>query len=145
MAIYLQVRAGPLQLLVDALGVHEVLSLDDLAVGGQGGHVEWRQQVINSVAVHTFFGQAQGQRLMGVVYSVAEGEPPLMLEVDEVVGLRNITPTQWLPMPRLPQASQVFFDALIGDPGSDAQVYRLRRPLHPVLFQPASASDDVTH
>jgi hypothetical protein len=145
MAIYLQVRAGPLHLLVDALGVHEVLSLGDLAVGGQGGHIEWRHQVINAVAVHTFFGQEKGQRLMGVVYSATEGETPLMLEVDEVVGLRNITANQWLPMPRLPQASQVFFDALIGDLASDVQVYRLRRPLDSLLFQPALVAQEITH
>ena len=144
MAIYLQVRAGPLQLLVDALGVHEVLSLDYLAVGGQGGHVEWRKQVLNAVAVHTFFGQTQGERLMGVVYSATEGDEPLMLEVDEVVGLRNITPAQWLPMPRLPDATKVFFDALIGDLNSDAQVYRLRRPLDRALFQADVTPDDIT-
>jgi hypothetical protein len=145
MAIYLQVRAGPLQLLVDALGVHEVLSLGELAVGGQGGHIEWRKQVLNSVALHTFFGQIQGERLMGVVYSATEGDPPLMLEVDEVVGLRNITPAQWLPMPRLPDATRVFFDALIDDLNSAAQVYRLRRPLSSALFQAEIASDDLTH
>lgn len=134
MAIYLQVRAGDLQLLVDALGVHEILSLGDLPVGGQGEHVEWRQQVLNSVAVHSFFAQVQGERLMGVVYSTTEGDAPLMLEVDEIIGLRNIGPNDWLPMPRLPQETMVFFDALVNDLKSDAQVYRLRRPLEASLF-----------
>jgi len=135
MAIYLQVRAGDLQLLVDALGVHEILSLGDLPVGGQGEHVEWRQQVLNSVAVHSFFAQVQGDRLMGVVYSTTEGDAPLMLEVDEIIGLRNIGPNDWLPMPRLPQETMVFFDALVNDLKSDAQVYRLRRPLEASLFR----------
>lgn len=135
MAIYLQVRAGDLQLLVDALGVHEILSLGDLPVGGQGEHVEWRQQVLNSVAVHSFFAQVQGERLMGVVYSTTEGDAPLMLEVDEIIGLRNIGPSDWLPMPRLPQETMVFFDALVNDLKSDAQVYRLRRPLEASLFR----------
>jgi hypothetical protein len=67
-----------------------------------------------------------------------------MLEVDEVVGLRNITPAQWVPMPRLPDATMVFFDALIGDPHSDAQVYRLRRPLASALFEPDLPSDVLT-
>jgi hypothetical protein len=67
-----------------------------------------------------------------------------MLEVDEVVGLRNITPAQWLPMPRLPDATRVFFDALIDDLHSDAQVYRLRRPLDSALFQTDLVSDDLT-
>lgn len=134
MAIYLQVRAGNLQLLVDALGVHEILSLEDLPVGGQGEHVEWREQVINSIAVHTFFKQSQGERLMGVVYSSAEGNQPMMLEVDEVIGLRNIGSNDWLPMPRLPTETLVFFDALIKDLKSDAQVYRLKRPLEASLF-----------
>ena len=135
MAIYLQVRAGNLQLLVDALGVHEILSLDALPVGGQGEHVEWRQQVLNSVPVHSFFAQDQGERVMGVVYSASEGAPPVMLEVDEVVGLRNIGPADWLPMPRLPHETMVFFDALVQDLKTDSQVYRLKRPLEASLFQ----------
>ena len=135
MAIYLQVRAGNLQLLVDALGVHEILSLSDLPVGGQGEHVEWRQQVLNSVPVHTFFAQEQGERNMGVVYSASDGVSPMMLEVDEIVGLRNIGPQEWLPMPRLPAETMVFFDALVDDLKTDAQVYRLRRPLEVSLFR----------
>ena len=142
MAIYLQVRAGHLQLLVDALGVHEILSLDDLPVGGQGEHVEWRQQILKSVPVHSFFQQAQGERIMGVVYSVSEGDKPLMLEVDEVVGLRNIGPHEWLPMPRLPAETMVFFDALVQDRKTDAQVYRLRRSLEASLFHPDLSPSD---
>jgi hypothetical protein len=143
MAIYLQVRAGNLQLLVDALGVHEILSLNDLPVGGQGEHVEWRQQVLNSVPVHSFFAQAQGERVMGVVYSATEGDSPLMLEVDEIIGLRNIGPKDWLPMPRLPSETMVFFDALVDDLKTDAQVYRLRRPLEASLFRSDLMSTDL--
>jgi hypothetical protein len=142
MAIYLQVRAGDLQILVDALGVHEILSLADLPVGGQGEHVEWRQQVLNSVPVHSFFKQTQGERVMGVVYSASEGETPLMLEVDEVVGLRTIAPNEWLPMPRLPSETMVFFDALVQDLKSDAQVYRLKRSLEASLFRPDLMASD---
>ena len=135
MPIYLQVRSGNLQLLVDALGVHEILSLSELPVGGQGEHVEWRQQVLNSVPVHSFFAQEQGERVMGVVYSATEGDIPMMLEVDEVIGLRNIGQQDWLPMPRLPSETVVFFDALVNDLKTDAQVYRLRRPLEASLFR----------
>jgi hypothetical protein len=135
MAIYLQVRAGNLQLLVDALGVHEILSLSDLPVGGQGEHVEWRQQVLNSVPVHSFFAQDQGERVMGVVYSATEGDTPMMFEVDEVIGLRNIGHKDWLPLPRLPSETMVFFDALVNDLKTNAQVYRLRRPLEASLFR----------
>jgi len=142
MAIYLQVRAGNLQLLVDALGVHEILSLSDLPVGGQGEHVEWRQQVLNSVPVHAFFAQNQGERVMGVVYSATEGVQPMMLEVDEVVGLRNIGPADWLPMPRLPSETTIFFDALVNDLKSESQVYRLRRPLEASLFHPETMTSD---
>lgn len=142
MAIYLQVRAGNLQLLVDALGVHEILSLGDLPVGGQGEHVEWRQQVLNTVPVHSFFAQTQGARVMGVVYSAADGDSPLMLEVDEIIGLRTIGPKDWLPMPRLPSETMVFFDALVNDLKTDAQVYRLKRPLEASLFRSDSTSSD---
>jgi chemotaxis signal transduction protein len=136
MAIYLQVRTGPVQLLVDALGVHEVLSLDGLQEGGQG-HIEWRDQVLQAVPMHQFLGQPSGECLMAVVYSAGqEDEPPLLLQVDEVVGLRTISATDWLQMPRLPDATAVFFDALIDNPNSPAQVYRLRRPLANALFKP---------
>jgi hypothetical protein len=135
MAIYLHVQAGSLHLLLDALGVHEVLSLESLPVGGQGDHVQWREQVLNSVPVPVFFGQDQGERLMGVVYSAAEGDEPMMLEVDAVLGLRNVTDSEWLPMPRLPSATTVFFDALLQDLSSSMQIYRLRRPLDKALFQ----------
>jgi hypothetical protein len=145
MTTYLQVRAGNLQLLVDALGVHEILSLSDLPVGGQGEHVEWRKQVLNSVPVHSFFAQEQGERVMGVVYSVTEGEIPMMFEVDEVIGLRKIGQQDWLPMPRLPSETMVFFDALVKDLKTDVQVYRLRRPLQASLFRSdLTTPDQVT-
>jgi|LauGreSuBDMM15SN_2_FD.fasta_scaffold268171_1 hypothetical protein len=135
MATYLQVRAGNLQLLIDALGVHEILSLSDLPVGGQGEHVEWRKQVLNSVPVHSFFAQEQGERVMGVVYSATEGDTPMMFEVDEIIGLRSIGQKDWLPMPRLPSETMVFFDALVKDLKTDIQVYRLKRPLQASLFR----------
>jgi chemotaxis signal transduction protein len=142
MAIYLHVQAGSLQLLLDALGVHEVLSLDALAVGGQGDHIEWREQVLSSVPVRSFFGQTQGgDATMGVVYSAGDTDVPMMLKVDAVHGLRNISEAEWLPMPRLPLATMVFFDALAKDLNSDAQLYRLRRPLDRVLFQSALTQD----
>ena len=135
MATYLQVRAGNLHLLIDALGVHEIVSLSDLPVGGQGEHVEWRKQVLNSVPVHSFFAQEQGERVMGVVYSATEGDTPMMFEVDEIIGLRSIGQKDWLPMPRLPSETMVFFDALVKDLKTDIQVYRLKRPLQASLFR----------
>jgi hypothetical protein len=135
MATYLQGRAGNLQLLIEALGVHEILSLSDLPVGGQGEHVEWRKQVLNSVPVHSFFAQEQGERVMGVVYSATEGDTPMMFEVDEIIGLRSIGQKDWLPMPRLPSETMVFFDALVKDLKTDIQVYRLKRPLQASLFR----------
>jgi hypothetical protein len=142
MAIYLHVQAGPLQLLLDALGVHEVLSLESLAVGGKGDHVQWREQVLASVPVQSFFGQSQGAvPAMGVVYSAADADVPMMLQVDAVLGLRNIGTQDWLPMPRLPSATMVFFDALVQDLHSDAQLYRLRRPLDRALFRAGTTLD----
>ena len=145
MAIYLHVQAGSLQLLLDALGVHEVLSLEALAVGGQGDHVQWREQVLSVVPVQAFFGQAQStEGAMGVVYSAADADVPMMLKVDAVLGLRNISAAEWLPMPRLPSATMAFFDALAQDLHSDAQLYRLRRPLDRALFHgPATTDPDA--
>ena len=145
MAIYLHVQAGSLQLLLDALGVHEVLSLEALAVGGQGDHVQWREQVLSAVPVQTFFGQTPGaEAAMGGVYSATDADVPMMLKVDAVLGLRNISHAEWLPMPRLPSATMVFFDALVQDLQSHAQLYRLRRPLDRALFHgPATPDPDA--
>ena len=122
-----------------------IIKLAILAVGGQGDHVQWREQVLSAVPVQTFFGQTPGaEAAMGVVYSATDADVPMMLKVDAVLGLRNISHAEWLPMPRLPSATMVFFDALVQDLQSHAQLYRLRRPLDRALFHgPATPDPDA--
>jgi chemotaxis signal transduction protein len=139
MAIYLQVRAGPVQLLLDALAVHEVLSLEKTA-SGAGAHCEWRDQVLAGLNLAEFLGFSSPAPGMGVVFGSTEAELPVMLQVDEVVRLRNLSPTDWHPLPHVPVATRAYFDAVFLDSDGQTQIYRLikgldlgsARPAHPI-------------
>lgn len=146
MAIYLQVRAGQIHLLLDALSVHEILGLDALAEGG-GAHCAWRSEVLQSVNLGEFFGSASLAPGMGVVYTPDRETAPLMLKVDEVVRLRELRAADWSSLPRLPEQTLVFLDAIHVDGASGQQIYRLRSPLASALFAvvpaPAEAVPDL--
>lgn len=140
MAIYLQVRAGPIQLLLDALAVHEVLSLDKTTVGA-GAHCEWRDQVLQSLNLADFLGFSSPEPGMGVVFGNAEDSLPVMLQVDEVVRLRNLATKDWSPLPHVPAATRAYFDAVYLEPDSDAQVYRLIKGLSLGSSSPESTTN----
>lgn len=142
MAIYLQVRAGQIHLLLDALSVHEIMGLDALAEGG-GAHCEWRSQVLQSVNLGEFFGSASEAPGMGVVYTPDREAAPLMLKVDEVLRLRELRPADWSALPRLPEQTLVFFDAIHVDGASGQQIYRLRSHLAPALFAAVASLGNV--
>ena len=128
MAIYLQLRVGPVHLLLDALKVHEVMGLDTLTRGAQG-HVHWRDDVLHYLDLGPFLQIEVEPASMAVVYSPADDAPPLMLGATEVLGLRTLQAGDWSAMPRLPAASAVFFDAVWLEPAHQRQSFRLRHPL----------------
>lgn len=140
MAIFLQVRAGQIHLLLDALSVHEIMDLDRLSEGG-GAHCEWRSEVLQSLNLGEFLGSASAAPGMGVVYTPEPAARPLMLKVDEVLRLRELRSKDWSALPRLPQQTLVFFDAIHVDVASEQQLYRLRNRLSPALF--AAVSEPV--
>lgn len=128
MAMYLQLRVGPVHLLLDALKVHEIMGLDSVVRGAQD-HVQWRDDVLQFLDLGPFL-QLQGEAAsMAVVYSPAEDAPPMVLGVSEVLGLRALQSRDWSPMPRLPAASAAFFDAVWLEPQHQRQSFRLRYPL----------------
>ncbi len=133
MAIYLQVRAGQIHLLLDALSVHEILGLDALAEGG-GAHCEWRSEVLQSLNLGEFLGSPSVAPGMGVVYTPDRDAQPIMLKVDEVLRLRELRAGDWSALPRLPEQTLVFFDAIHVDAAANQQIYRLRSRLAPTLF-----------
>lgn len=147
MAIFLQVRTGQLHLMLDALQVHEVIGLDALVDGAQG-HVQWRDQVLTGVDMGQFFGLPHAEPVMGVVYSPDDGGQPIMLKVEEVLGLRDLGPTQWGRLPVLPPRTQKFFDAVWLEPAASRQSFRLRHPLDLETFKgvaPAGLDEELGH
>lgn len=128
MAIYLQLRVGPVHLLLDALKVHEVMALESLTRGAQD-HVHWRDDVLHFLDLGPFLQVPAEPASMVVVYSPAEDGPPLVLGVSEVLGLRTLQAGDWRAMPRLPAASAAFFDAVWLEAQHQRQSFRLRYPL----------------
>ncbi len=147
MAIFLQVRTGQLHLMLDALQVHEVFGLDTLVDGAQG-HVQWRDQVLNGVDVGEFFCLPHAQPVMGVVYTPDLGEQPLLLKVEEVLGLRDLAAAHWSRLPVLPARTHAFFDAVWLEPALSRQSFRLRHPIDLETFKgvaPAGLGEELGH
>lgn len=139
MAIYLQLRVGPVHLLLDALQVHEVLRSDVLGLGAQG-HAQWRDDVLHFVDMGAFLQLEHEPPGMAVVYSPDAQGRPLMLGVSEVLGLRDLGPRDWSPMPRLPMASAAFLDAVWLEPAHERQSFRWRFPIDVQVFQSDAAA-----
>ena len=133
MAIYLQVRAGPLSILLDALRVHEVVLLGQSLREDQA-FAQWRDQVLCVVrlAQHLQLSGSQGHQ--AVIYSPGQGLPPAMLIVDEVLRLRHMEPSHWSAMPTVPARTSALFDAVFWDESSSQQVFRLRSEVAPALL-----------
>lgn len=135
MAIYLQVRVGSVGLLLDALRVHEVLIWEDTE-HTEPAYAQWREQVLPVVrlARHLELASTGGNEQHAVVYSPGKDCPPVMLLVDEVARLRQLGPSHWQPMPRVPARTAQLFDAVWWDEVASGQVYRLRCELEPLLL-----------
>ncbi len=147
MAIFLQVRTGELHLMLDALQVHEVFGLEALVDGAQG-HVQWRDQVLIGVDAGEFFCLPHAQPLMGVVYTPDLGTQPLLLKVEEVLGLRDLGPADWGRLPALPPRTREFFDAVWLQPEASRQSFRLRHPIDLETFKgvaPAGLDEELGH
>jgi chemotaxis signal transduction protein len=137
MAVFLQVRTGRLHLMLDALQVHEVVGLEGVIDGAQG-HAQWRDQVLTSIDLGEFFCLPHMPPLMGVVYSPDADSEPVLLKVEEVLGLRDLGAQQWRQLPYLPQRSRVFFESVWLEPEHDRQSFRL---IHPITLETFKRDD----
>lgn len=129
MSQYLQVRVADVYVLLPALQVHEVMGLDEHITQSEA-HVAWRDQVIALLDLGEVFERsARTRRDYGVVYSFSEeGSEPAMLMVDEVLGLRRPTASEWRPLPSIQSRAQTLFDAVWVEPSGGRHAYRLRHP-----------------
>lgn len=139
MATYLQLRVGPVHLLLNALQVHEVMRADTMGMGAQG-HAQWRDEVLHFLDLGAFLQLQAEPATMAVVYSPDEGGQPLVMGVSEVLGLRNLGPSDWSAMPRLPTASAAFVDAVWLEPAHQRQSFHWRFPIGIEVFQPGDGA-----
>ncbi len=146
MAIYLQVRAGPVGLLLDALRVHEVITLPDDFRADQA-FADWRGRVLHVVRLAGQLQLPPGEPAQGVVYSPSEGDEPVMLCLDEVARLRNLEGADWNALPpSVPAQTVALFDAVFVDSTQHAQLYRLRSDVMGALLgvpQDAAPADTL--
>lgn len=143
MSQYLQVRVEGIAVLLPALQVHEVLGLEGMVMQSEA-HVAWREQIIALMDLGAVLDRPRStQRTHGVVYSLGDSaEPPVMLQVDEVLGLRTPQAADWRPLPQLPSQAQVWLDGIWLEPPDQRHAYRLR---HPVLLDPCHPQAHFCH
>lgn len=115
MAQFLHIRVEDIDLLLPALQVHEVIGLEHKNRSAED-HAIWRDQVIASCDLGHILQRcpvALTHRHYGVVYSPdqTDGLPVLML-IDEVLGLRNTTREQLHKLPGDMTPAHGLFDGL---------------------------------
>ncbi len=146
MSHYLQVCAGPYQILLDADGIHEILDLDGDDGAEAAGHRDWRGQALTAVNGRSLLGMkdnALPRERAGVVYSAGADATPLMLEFDRVVRLRHLDDRGLRPLPLVPKRVLRLFDGVLSDKEAGAQLYHLRRPLDAEVFMEQADEVDL--
>jgi chemotaxis signal transduction protein len=115
MAQFLHIRVEDIDLLLPALQVHEVIGLEQQNRSAED-HAIWRDQVIACCDLGHLLKRcatALNHRHYGVVYSPddTDGLPVLML-IDEVLGLRNPTREQLHKLPGAMSTAHGLFDGI---------------------------------
>lgn len=132
MAQYLHIRVEDIDLLLPTLQVHEVMGLDKQ--GRQAdGHVIWRDQAIMACDLGLVLQRctaAVPTRGYGVVFSPDDSDaPPVLMVIDEVLGLRNPRREQLHRLPSVKTAAHGLFDAIWIDNALGAKAYCLKTQL----------------
>ncbi len=137
MSHYLQVCAGPYQILLDADGIHEILDLDGDDGAESAERRDWRGQALTVINGRTLLGMKDDvlpRERAGVVYSSDADTTPLMLEFDYVARLHHLNEMGLRPLPLVPKRVMRLFDGVFLDNEAEAQLYHLRRPLDAEVF-----------
>jgi chemotaxis signal transduction protein len=140
MAQFLHIRVEDLDLLLPALQVHEVIGLDPEKRPGEA-HALWREQVLASCDLGQILQRCDQpkSRAYGVVYSADETDaPPVMMLIDEVLGLRKPKPEQLHRLPGVKTDAHRWFEALCVDNQLGYKAYCVRSPLTPELWNEES-------
>lgn len=136
MAQYLHIRVDDIDLLLPTLQVHEVIGLEHLERQADE-HALWRDQVIATCDLGQKLQRCnnEGARNYGVVYSPDDSQAqPLLLLIDEVLGLRNPTREQLHRLPSGVTTAHGLFDALWVDPQTGLKAYCVKAQLTPEFW-----------
>lgn len=131
MAQFLHIRVEDLDLLLPALQVHEVISLETDARPSDA-HALWRDQVLASWDLGQVLQRcsAPKSRAYGVVYSLNETDAlPVLMLIDEVLGLRKPKADQLHRLPGAKTVAHQWFDALWVDSALGFKAYCVRSTL----------------
>lgn len=131
MAQFLHIRVDDIDLLIPALQVHEVIGRDPES-GPAEDHAIWRDQVISSCDLGQVLGRSNTStaRAYGVVYSPDNSDDlPVLMLIDEVLGLRNPKREQLHKLPGAMATVQSLFDAIWIDNGLGLKGYCLKSQL----------------
>lgn len=115
MAQFLHIRVEDIDLLLPALQVHEVIGLEQTQRSAED-HAIWRDQVIASCDLGHILQRcptALTHRHYGVVYSPDESDGlPVLMLIDEVLGLRNPAREQLHKLPGGLSMAHGLFDGI---------------------------------
>ncbi|WP_416545128.1 chemotaxis protein CheW [Limnohabitans sp. DCL3] len=116
MAQFLHIRVEDIDLLLPALQVHEVIGLEQRTRSAED-HAIWRDQVIASCDLGFILqrcSSALSHRHYGVVYSpdASSDVQPVLMLIDEVLGLRNPTRDQLHKLPGIVTTAHGLFDGI---------------------------------
>ncbi|MEK7344209.1 MAG: chemotaxis protein CheW [Pseudomonadota bacterium] len=137
MAQYLHVRVEDVALLLPALQVHEVIGLENQGPHADG-HMIWRDQTIMAFDLGYVLRRCNAAvptRAYGVVFSPDDSDaPPVLMAIDEVLGLRNPRREQLQRLPSVKTVAHDWFESIWIDDQLGAQAYCLKTQLSPSLF-----------
>ncbi len=132
MTQFLHIRVEDIDLLLPALQVHEVIGLEQQNRTAED-HAIWRDQVIACCDLgHVLHRcpQASPHRPYGVVYSPDDTDAlPVLMLIDEVLGLRTPQPEQLHRLPGAVSPAQSWFDGIWIDNQLGAKAYYVKAQL----------------
>lgn len=129
MKTYLDIACGDFRLLLPAESVVEIMAAGVRNDLGTRSHAfrPWRDRQLPVVNLAAFLGATPAAHGEQVVISDEAGHLTL-LEVDRVLGLREVADSAFAPLPAVTPALLALVDAVAPAPEGDICRLRLRRP-----------------
>lgn len=125
MKSYLQVLSGNFDLLFEVEKILEVLDLELHEAGHS--HYSWRSQLLEILSLRKMLELSPRRELKGIVYESESQTTPTLLKVDQVIRLREVQESNFLPLPPLPKKIANYFNQVLPDPQTGLHIYRCQK------------------